>query len=54
MRIPSRALMRALATTLALALAVVLFSVALTRAPSAYAYGNTALWQVGLSFNVQL
>ncbi len=48
MRISSRALMGALAISLAL---VVAFSVSLSRAPSARAYGRLALWQIGLSFN---
>jgi len=49
MLIRSRALKGALVTTLALAF--VLFTVALTRAPSAHAYGRLAQWQIGLSFN---
>src|SRR5260370_37982676 len=48
MRISSRALMGALAISLAL---VVVFSVSLSRAPSARAYGRLAQWQVGMSFN---
>jgi hypothetical protein len=48
MRISSRALMGALAVSLAL---TVVFSVSLSRAPSARAYGRLAQWQVGMSFN---
>src|SRR5258708_20157942 len=48
MRISSRALVGALAISLAL---VVVFSVSFSRAPSARAYGQLAQWQIGLSFN---
>ena len=48
MAIRSRALRGALAISLAL---VFTLSVALSRAPSAHAYGRLAQWQIGLSFN---
>jgi hypothetical protein len=48
MRISSRVFPGALALSLAL---VVVFSVSLSRAPSARAYGRLAQWQIGLSFN---
>src|SRR5258707_12350253 len=48
MRISSRALVGALAISLAL---VLVFSVSFSRAPSARAYGQLAQWQFGLSFN---
>jgi hypothetical protein len=46
-----RVLKRALAACGPLMILAVLFSVGLTRAPAAHAYGNQAQWQIALSFN---
>ena len=40
-----------LAISLALVFVAFMLTVGRTGAPAAHAYGNTALWQVGLSFN---
>ena len=48
MRVRSRALRGALATSLVLA---VVLAVGTAHAPTAHAYGNLAQWQIGLSFN---